>query len=86
MAEALNPLSMWSTSVGTGLPIVMIHGAFCDFRYWESQQVSYGRHYQAISISLRGYYPDDKLAVGETFSADRHVDDVGIEPIERAGR
>jgi pimeloyl-ACP methyl ester carboxylesterase len=68
---------MWSTSAGTGVPVVLIHGAFSDYRYWELQQISFGRHYRAIALSLRGYYPDEKLTASEVFSADRHVDDVG---------
>jgi pimeloyl-ACP methyl ester carboxylesterase len=68
---------MWSTVAGSGPPIVLIHGAFSDYRYWEYQQVSFGRRYRAIAVSLHGYYPDHELAEGEVFSADRHADDVG---------
>ena len=65
--------ALWSKSTGVGVPVVMIHGAFCDYRYWSPQQASYGRQYRAISVSLRGYYPDNRLAADETLSAERHV-------------
>jgi pimeloyl-ACP methyl ester carboxylesterase len=68
---------MWSTSAGTGVPIVMIHGAFCDFRYWEPQQIAFGRNRRAIAVSLPGYYPDHDGGSGKRLSAEQHIQDVG---------
>lgn len=68
---------MWSKSAGGGIPIVLIHGAFSDYRYWELQQIVFGRQYRAIAVSLCGYYPAESLPAGEYVSAEKHVEDVG---------
>jgi pimeloyl-ACP methyl ester carboxylesterase len=69
--------TMWSTSAGSGVPVVMIHGAFCDFRYWEPQQIAFGRDRKAIALSLHGYYPDHEVASGVGITAEQHIQDVG---------
>jgi pimeloyl-ACP methyl ester carboxylesterase len=68
--------AMWATSAGAGMPVVLIHGAFSDYRSWELQQIAYGRAYRAIALSLRGFYPD-ALPASELFSAEGHVEDLG---------
>jgi pimeloyl-ACP methyl ester carboxylesterase len=68
---------MWSTSAGTGVPVVMIHGAFCDFRYFEPQQIAFARNRRAIAVSLPGYYPDHDDGSASRLSAEQHIQDVG---------
>ena len=67
---------MWSVSAGSGVPVVMIHGAFSDYRYWEPQLESFSNSHHAIALSLRGYHPDD-VAENRDFCADQHVEQVG---------
>jgi len=63
---------MWNISAGSGDPVVFVHGAFCDYRFWEGQIEAIGRSSRAISISLSGFHPGPPLAP-EEFSAERHV-------------
>src|SRR5438874_466770 len=63
---------MWNISAGSGDPVVFVHGAFCDYRFWESQIETVGRSLRATAISLGGFHPGPALAANE-FSAERHV-------------
>ena len=63
---------MWNISAGTGDPVVFVHGAFCDYRFWEGQIETVGRSLRAIAVSLSGFHPGPALAADE-FSAERHV-------------
>jgi pimeloyl-ACP methyl ester carboxylesterase len=76
MGAAPNDYRVWNVAAGSGEPIVLIHGAFCDYRYWEPQLETFGHTHRAIAVSLRGYHPDPPPAP-ESFSADQHVADVG---------
>jgi pimeloyl-ACP methyl ester carboxylesterase len=67
---------MWSTSAGSGVPLVLIPGGFSDYRYWELQQIAYAPHYRAIAVSLSGYYPDQST-VQDPLSAERHIEETG---------
>ena len=67
---------MWSTSAGNGASVVLIHGGFSDFRYWELQQITYAQYYRAIAVSLSGYYPD-RSTVHDPLSAERHIEEIG---------
>ena len=67
---------MWSTSAGNGASVVLIHGGFSDYRYWELQQITYAQYYRAIAVSLSGYYPD-RSTVHDPLSAERHIEEIG---------
>ena len=67
---------MWNISAGAGDPVVFVHGAFCDYRFWEGQIEAVGRSLRAISVSLSGFHPGPPLPP-EEFSAERHVADLG---------
>jgi pimeloyl-ACP methyl ester carboxylesterase len=63
---------MWSISAGSGDPVVFVHGAFCDYRFWEGQIETVGRWWRATAVSLGGFHPGPELAPSE-FSAERQV-------------
>ncbi len=63
---------MWNISAGVGDPVVFVHGAFCDYRFWEGQIETVGRSLRAIAVSLSGFHPGPPLPDSE-FSAERHV-------------
>jgi pimeloyl-ACP methyl ester carboxylesterase len=67
---------MWSVTAGEGQPVVFVHGAFCDYRYWLPQLEIIGRRHKAIAVSLPGYHPD-RFPDAERFSAAAHVDELG---------
>jgi pimeloyl-ACP methyl ester carboxylesterase len=63
-------------TLGEGPPVVMIHGALCDFRVWGPQlEPLAAAGFRAIALPLEGYHPDPfELS---RFSACRHVDAIG---------
>jgi pimeloyl-ACP methyl ester carboxylesterase len=63
---------MWTISAGSGDPVVFVHGAFCDYRFWEGQIEAVGRSLRATAVSLSGFHPGPPLAASD-FSAERHV-------------
>jgi pimeloyl-ACP methyl ester carboxylesterase len=63
---------MWNVSAGCGDSVVFVHGAFCDYRFWEGQVETVGRSLRAIAVSFSGFHPGPMLAP-EEFSAERHV-------------
>lgn len=66
---------MWSVSAGAGVPVVFVHGAFCDYRYFEPQIEAAAASWRAISVSLRGYHPGPWLRPDE-FTAGGHVEEL----------
>jgi pimeloyl-ACP methyl ester carboxylesterase len=57
---------------GDGPPIVLIHGALLDSRFWEPQLAAFSASgYRAIALGLEGFWPDT-FDPGR-FSAERHV-------------
>ena len=61
---------------GEGVPLVMVHGSLCDYRYWQWQLRGLGEHYRLLMPSLRHYYPEIWSGEGDDFTTHQHVDDL----------
>ena len=63
-------------SQGSGEPVVFVHGAVVDLRYWEPQRAAFAKQYRFISYSQRyhgaGGWPDE----GAQYSAEIHAVDL----------
>lgn len=63
-------------SQGSGAPVVFVHGAVSDLRFWEPQRAAFARQYRFISYSQRyhgtGAWPDG----GKQYSAETHTADL----------
>jgi pimeloyl-ACP methyl ester carboxylesterase len=63
-------------SQGSGAPVVFVHGAVADLRFWEPQRAAFAKQYRFISFSQRyhgtGAWPDD----GKQYSAETHTADL----------
>ena len=63
-------------SQGSGAPVVFVHGAVTDFRYWEPQRAAFAKQYPFISYSQRyhgtGAWPDE----GTQYSSETHAADL----------
>jgi pimeloyl-ACP methyl ester carboxylesterase len=61
---------------GTGAPVVFVHGAFSDLRYWDPQRQAVAKRYRFIAYNLRYHgtdpWPDD----GRNYSAATHADEL----------
>lgn len=60
---------------GAGAPVLFIHGALCDARYWAPQIEAFSRRRRAIAPSLRHCWPDEWDGGGD-YTASRHVLDI----------
>src|SRR6266567_4277199 len=61
---------------GTGAPVVFVHGAFSDLRFWEPQRQAVAQQYRFIALTQRYFgttpWPDD----GKHFAATTHASDL----------
>jgi pimeloyl-ACP methyl ester carboxylesterase len=72
--QATSRSGMFYVETGQGAPIVLVHGAFSDYRAWDPQIAALAAAHRVLSVSLRGYHPsEDKI--GDA-TAERHVEDV----------
>jgi len=61
---------------GVGTPVVFVHGAWMDLRYWEPQREGVAAHHRFAAYTLRYHgtapWPDD----GKNYSAATHAADL----------
>lgn len=61
---------------GEGVPLVMVHGSLCDYRYWQWQLRGLGERYRLLVPSLRHYYPEAWDGESADFTTHQHVEDL----------
>jgi pimeloyl-ACP methyl ester carboxylesterase len=61
---------------GKGTPVVFVHGAVADWRFWEPQREAFGKQHRFVAYTLRyhgtGAWPDD----GKQYTTDVHAADL----------
>jgi pimeloyl-ACP methyl ester carboxylesterase len=72
----VNGYDMAYREVGSGIPLVLIHGSLVDYRTWETQVSEFSKAYRTIAVSLRHHYPEKWNGVGDDFSVAQHASDV----------
>jgi pimeloyl-ACP methyl ester carboxylesterase len=72
----VNGYDMAYLDVGSGPPLVYVHGSLCDFRIWGSVIGLLSAKHRIIAASLRHFFPERWDGVGDTYSIAQHVDDV----------
>ncbi|WP_447751255.1 alpha/beta fold hydrolase [Pseudomonas nicosulfuronedens] len=61
---------------GQGVPLLLVHGSLCDYRYWQGQIEALSARYRVIVPSLRHYFPEQWDGEGPGFTTEKHVDDL----------
>jgi pimeloyl-ACP methyl ester carboxylesterase len=91
VVECVNGYDMAYVERGAGVPVMLVHGAGMDYRYFSPQMESFGEHHRAIAVSLRHCFPEPWRGDGE-FSLDQHALDltafirqVASEPVHLVG-
>jgi pimeloyl-ACP methyl ester carboxylesterase len=78
--------------IGSGDPLLFVHGSLCDYRYWSPQVASLSDDFRCIAPSLSHYWPAAQAAIQGVFSWENHVTELadfivalGIEPVHLIG-
>jgi esterase len=79
-----NGYDMAFVELGSGPPLVCVHGTLGDFRTWNAVMGPLSRKHRVISLSLRHFFPEHWDGVGNDYLMSQHVADViaFIEQIE----
>ena len=72
----VNDYPMAYRDSGSGPPVLFIHGAFEDYRSWESQMPEFSRRHRVIAVSLRHHYPEPWNGREGAYSVEQHAKDV----------
>jgi esterase len=72
----VNGYDMAYQEAGFGPPLLLVHGAFVDYRYWSLVVPEFAKNYRVIAVSLRHYYPEKWDGKGGDFSYEQHAADV----------
>jgi esterase len=72
----VNGYDMAYQETGSGTPLVLVHGALTDYRYWYLLVPEFAKNYRVITVSLRHYYPEKWDGTGADFSYEQHAADV----------
>ncbi|HEX3036354.1 MAG TPA: alpha/beta fold hydrolase [Thermodesulfobacteriota bacterium] len=72
----VNSVDLSYIEQGTGAPVVFVHGAFSDLRFWKPQRQAVAKQYRFIAYNHRYHgtdpWPDD----GKNYSAVTHAADL----------
>jgi pimeloyl-ACP methyl ester carboxylesterase len=71
----VNGYEMAYVERGSGDPVIFVHGAGVDYRYWLAQMEPFSAKYRTAAISLRRYYPEPWRGDGD-FSLNQQVADL----------
>ena len=78
-APAVKQVSVNGTTIryvdqGRGAPVVFVHGAISDHRYWEHQRIAIAKRYRFISLDRRYFgtapWPDTGVRISQATDAD----------------
>jgi pimeloyl-ACP methyl ester carboxylesterase len=80
----VNGYDMAYLEIGTGRPLVCVHGTLGDFRTWSAVMGPLSKSHRVISVSLRRFFPEHWDGVGGDYLMAQHVADT-IGFIEKLG-
>lgn len=72
----MNGIELSYLDQGAGTPVVFVHGAWMDLRYWEPQRQSIATQYRFIAYSLRYHGTAPWPDVGQHYSLATHSADL----------
>lgn len=74
--RVINGYPMCYQDFGFGTPLLFVHGAMTDYRYWDFQVPAFSRDYRVLVAGLRHYYPEKWDAKSNDFSIEQHAQDI----------
>jgi pimeloyl-ACP methyl ester carboxylesterase len=73
---SVNGVSLAYRDIGSGEPVVLIHGSASDLRTWDGQLAAIGADHRAIAYSRRYARPNDDIKEGVDDQMLPHVEDL----------
>src|ERR1700751_6340018 len=73
---SVNGYDMAYLEIGTGRPLVCVHGTLGDFRTWSAVLGPLSKTRRVIALSLRRFFPEHWDGVGGDYLMAQHVSDV----------
>jgi pimeloyl-ACP methyl ester carboxylesterase len=75
-AAEVNGVEIRYLDKGTGTTVVLLHGALCDYRYWEPVIEALAKDHRVIAPSARHHYPNRSTGDLSDYSYENHAADV----------
>lgn len=72
----VNGIELAYVDQGVGTPVVFVHGAIADYRYWEPQRDAIAQQYRFIAYSMRYHEPNRWHDDGAQYSIPTHAADL----------
>jgi len=72
----VNGYDMAYLELGSGPPLVCVHGTLGDFRTWSPVMGPLSENYRVIAVSLRHFFPEHWDGIGSDYLMSQHVADV----------
>lgn len=64
------------TEVGSGEPVVLVHGSASDYRTWHLQKEAFSERFRVITYSRRYHWPNEPIQAGSDYAMAEHVADL----------
>lgn len=88
----LNGADLAFVELGSGDPVVFVHGSLGDYRSWGVQIARFGERHRAIAYSRRFHWPNAEPGAGAVYSISQHAADLvgliealGVAPVHLVG-
>lgn len=72
----VNGYGMAYLEIGSGPPLVLVHGTLGDFRTWNTVLGPLSKKHRVIAVSLRHFFPEHWDGEGSDYKMAQHVSDV----------
>ncbi len=72
----VNGTTLAYRELGSGEPVVFVHGSACDLRIWQHQMAAVSRSYRAVAYSRRYARPNEDIAPAVDDPMLPHVEDL----------
>lgn len=72
----VNGTALEYAEIGSGEPLVLVHGSASDRRTWRLQQETFAEQFRIITFSRRYHWPNDPIPEEADYSMDEHVADL----------
>ena len=88
----VNGVELHYIEMGSGAPVIFVHGGLEDYRAWADQVEAFSKRYHAVAYSRRYNFPNARTALADDYSASADAVDlaalikqIGLAPAHVVG-